>query len=59
MHIWATNASTTLEAMVNPVIAACDGGVVPDRIAILILCLSNQIEHRLFIQQHENGREAA
>ena len=35
MHIWATNASTTLEAMVNPVIAACDRGFVPDRIAIV------------------------
>jgi hypothetical protein len=29
MHIWATNASTTLESMVNPVIAACDGTFVP------------------------------
>jgi len=32
---WITNASTTVEAMVNPIAAACDGGYVPDRLYLL------------------------
>jgi len=34
-RIWITNASTNVEAVVNPVLAACDVGYVPDRIHLL------------------------
>ena len=35
VQAWVTNSSTTLEAMVNPLNAACDGGFVPDRLYLL------------------------
>ena len=35
VRAWVTNSSTTLEAMVNPLNAACDGGFVPDRLYLL------------------------
>ncbi|WP_331232214.1 PDDEXK family nuclease [Natronorarus salvus] len=33
--IWLTNASPTIEAVVNPLIAACDEGVIPEEIRML------------------------
>lgn len=33
--IWLTNASPTTEAVVNPLVAACDEGVVPNEIRLL------------------------
>ena len=32
---WVTNGTTTLEAIVNPINAACDDGFVPDRLYII------------------------
>ena len=32
---WITNGTTTLEAIVNPINAACDAGYVPDRLYII------------------------
>ena len=32
---WVTNGTTTLEAIVNPINAACDKGFVPDRLYII------------------------
>lgn len=32
---WITNGTTTLEAMVNPINAACDEGFVPDRLYMI------------------------
>lgn len=34
-RVWITNASTNIEAVINPVIAACDDGFVPDRVHLL------------------------
>jgi hypothetical protein len=34
-RVWITNASTNVEAVINPVIAACDQGFVPDRVHLL------------------------
>lgn len=34
-RVWITNASTNVEAVINPVIAACDDGFVPDRVHLL------------------------
>lgn len=33
--VWITNASPNIEAVVNPVIAACDDGFVPDHVHLL------------------------
>ena len=32
---WVTNGTTTLEAMVNPINAACERGFVPDRLYMI------------------------
>ena len=32
---WVTNGTTTLEAIVNPINAACDDGFIPDRLYII------------------------
>lgn len=32
---WVTNGTTTLEAMVNPINAACDEGFIPDRLYMI------------------------
>lgn len=34
-RVWITNASTNVEAVLNPVIAACDEGFVPDEVHLL------------------------
>lgn len=34
-HTWITTSSTTIPAMVNPVIAACERGIVPDHLYVL------------------------
>jgi hypothetical protein len=35
VNAWITNGTTTLEAMVNPINAACDEGFVPDRLYMI------------------------
>lgn len=35
VNAWITNGTTTLEAIVNPINAACDAGYVPDRLYII------------------------
>lgn len=32
--VWVTNSSTTVEAMINPLTAALDGGFLPERILL-------------------------
>ena len=35
VNAWITNGTTTLEAIVNPINAACDEGFVPDRLYMI------------------------
>lgn len=50
--VWVTNSSTTVEAMINPLTAALDGGFVPERIHLLENPeVVNEVDH--FVQLTE------